>query len=211
MQRKQFLALLLTLALALCLCACGEQDGVKEKAGAQTVIEETLQAISNGDSARIQAVLFTDAQKENALYRDMTGTDAALARYGTLLYQNLSWDVLSQKETDKTHAVVTAKIKNIDMEKLLPQYVERAITLSLENYTGGAALSEQEMADKLYAEAEKLFGAEDAPYTESTADVALEKKDGNWTIVPDDGWINAVTGNLLSATQTLSEPAQPVQ
>ncbi len=182
-----FAALLAVCAL-LSLSACGGGDVKK----AEKAVDDVIAALKSADMDAVSA-LVTDAA---AFKEDDTGIIGDQAELGKGIYGRLSCDVTSAEKQKDGSVTVTADISNVDMKKVFDKWI-KSLAAAMPSGDGSAELGLTSLLD--------LMNAEDAEMADKTVEFSVVEQDGEWKVVPDADFVDAVSGGILS---TLGSAAQ---
>ncbi len=158
----------------------------------ESVTLDFLSAVKDGDFDTAAKYVKQDSKDE---FRDEleTGQDLDDEKCAELLFSKLSWEILSTS-TEKNQAEVEAKVTSIDMVSVVTDVMGKIMPLAF-----ASAFDEnsddkkiEELTDQYF---ENAMSDPDAPTVTNEVTIKLVKEDGDWSIVPDDDLLNAMTGN----------------
>ncbi len=170
----------------------------------RSIVENALTALKANDVQKVNEYLS---------YEMLTGYDEAAQAVdtqqhalATALFQNLSWQIQAIGLADDGLPVVTVSITAVDMEVAIAQFTVDSLQMTNENDSKPA--EEQYGDEQLQAELVRMF----IDIVKNTADtvstvvpVKLAQEDELWKIQIDDTLRNALTGNMLKATNIADE------
>lgn len=177
MQRVWKTALCALLALLLCSCSLLTPPSEAEQA-AQAQCEALMASLNQGDWSAAEAML-----PLGGLYGVAPGEDASLLN---AMAQGMSCKVRSAKEQEDGSVVLTLRIQNVDLKKLLESLPE------------GLSSTEEARAAMLERMPDAKRKSFDAQLT------LLPAGDGEgWELLCDVSFANALTGGLYDIVQEL--------
>ncbi len=120
------------------------------------------------------------------------------------MMQKLSYKEVKEVSQEEDKAVVSVKITSLNMSSIITKTFSELIPLAF-----ASAFSEDQSEEDMDKLAEQYLmdaiSDENAPTVTTEVNINLQKQDGTWKIVPDDNFINALTGNLGKLEGMFSE------
>lgn len=172
-----------------------KSDGSYDKANSKA--EELLTAARAGTREGIQQ--YADYNKLFGLNEDQ-GADWILQQ----ILMRMRYDIdIGEGEGDEFK--LSVKFTNVDMTVVLPLYYAQAMQLEYDNAMKDNPLSVQQLEteyQKIFAD---LMVKNSETKTEKTADIKLERADGEWKIIPDEKLGNAMLGGYLDVQKSMRQ------
>lgn len=163
-------------------------------------VRAMLAAAETGERAEIQN--FIDYDTLMGIQSDQSSDE-----HFKQVLKNMKWQIVSV-DVKEAAATVCAKISNIDMSVILPEYFNQATKLEYDN----AFEEEPVSASALEAQYNKLFtnliAQHQSGVIEKIVDIELKKSGGVWKISSTEDLSNAMLGGYISAKKRLGESAQ---
>lgn len=181
---KKLIGVLLSLALLLTLVACGGKTETPEQA-----VNKGLLAIKNLDEVTMEKYFDKNVLEEQLEENEELIDDNK--ENAKLLVKHLGYEVLSST-VDGDKAVVNAKITNVDMKEIVSEYFVKALTLAF------SGKDEDVIEAELEAMMIELLEDEDIKLITTEVKINLNKGEDNWIIDPDEDFMNAILGDLMS-------------
>lgn len=105
---------------------------------------------------------------------------------------------LGDKRVEGEKAIVNVKVTAPDLLRITSKAVGELLPMAF-----AMAFSQdqsQEKTDALFQQYfENAINDPNAPMVTSDVQIKLQKKDGSWVVVPDESFVNAITGNMAKA------------
>lgn len=122
-----------------------------------------------------------------------------------MFLENLSFDVMKvSKKGDE--AIVKVKFYNKDFEKIMSNYMQKVVELSIA--MDEMSVTEEEIETQLIGYLKEEFSSEENQIIESIVDVKLVKIDKVWKIVVEDNFRNAMFPGLSKIVESLNPVEQ---
>lgn len=181
---KKLIGVILSLTLLFTLVGCGGKNETPEQA-----VNKGLLAIKNLDEVAMNKYF-----DKNVLEEQLEENEELIEENldnAKLLVKHLGYEVLSSS-VDGDSAVVNAKITNIDMKEIVSEYFVKALTLAF------SGKDDDVIETELEAMMIELLEDENVKLVTTEVKVNLNKGEDNWIIDPDEDFMNAILGDLLS-------------
>lgn len=122
-----------------------------------------------------------------------------------MFLENLSFDVMKvSKKGDE--AIVKVRFYNKDFEKIMSNYMQKVVELSIA--MDEMSVTEEEIETQLIGYLKEEFSSEENQIIESIVDVKLVKIDKVWKIVVEDNFRNAMFPGLSKIVESLNPVEQ---
>lgn len=193
---KNTIAIVLTIILAASLSACGAKIDPPE-----TVVDKALTALKASDFDTAAMYFDTDiwasigkntADNENSNEIHNEDINKQIIQ---MLMDNLQYTIVLSEENDDT-AVVTVKIKNINMADVMQDYLSEAL-----NYVF-SDISADELETKLNELLINSMDKNTENLIENEVDLTLNKTEIGWIIAVDTSFVDAITGGIANMAES---------
>lgn len=193
---KNTIAIVLTIILAASISACGAKIDPPE-----TVVDKALTALKASDFDTAAMYFDTDigasigkntADNENSNEIHNEDINNQIIQ---ILMDNLQYTIVSSEESDDT-AVVTVKIKNINMADVMQDYLSEAL-----NYVF-SDISADELETKLNELLISSMDKNTENLVENEVDLILNKTETGWIIAVDTSFVDAITGGTATMAES---------
>lgn len=193
---KNTIAIVLTIILAASLSACGAKIDPPE-----TVVDKALTALKASDFDTAAMYFDTDiwasigkntADNENSNEIHNEDINKQIIQ---ILMDNLQYTIVLSEENDDT-AVVTVKIKNINMADVMQDYLSEAL-----NYVF-SDISADELETKLNELLINSMDKNTENLIENEVDLTLNKTETGWIIAVDTSFVDAITGGIANMAES---------
>ena len=193
---KNTIAIVLTIILAASLSACGAKIDPPE-----TVVDKALTALKASDFDTAAMYFDTDiwasigkntADNENSNEIHNEDINKQIIQ---ILMDNLKYTIVLSEENDDT-AVVTVKIKNINMADVMQDYLSEAL-----NYVF-SDISADELETKLNELLINSMDKNTENLIENEVDLTLNKTETGWIITVDTSFVDAITGGIANMAES---------
>ncbi|PKM72820.1 MAG: hypothetical protein CVU91_07275 [Firmicutes bacterium HGW-Firmicutes-16] len=197
---KKVLCLVLALSMSLVLVACGPKES------AESVVKNAIESVKNMNVESMQSYWGDDQFKDVNSEESSAESDAeSLAMMG-LIVKNLDYEIMDANE-EKDTATVKVQITNLDMSKLMSEFVSQALSevLSYAFLSEDQQPSEEELNKKYMDMMTTLLDREDNPKVTNTVDITLTLVDNQWVITPNEDAVDAMLGGISSFSDAMNE------
>ena len=205
---KLILAFALSIIMLFAFAACDVKDSIageiikSDEKSAEQTLESFFTALVNKDKQAAAACLTTDLENENNDEAE-NKIDPAAEAIKECFLESFEYEINECKKLDKQTVSAAVSINTVDMEEILPQYLQYAIELS-----STAQFDDQLTADSLQVALksymESLLTSENTGRREVDIDVRVIKRDGSWLIDADEEFFDAITGGMITAGNELN-------
>ena len=178
------IVLLFTALLAL--TACAFIDG-----SSQTNPNETVSAFFT----HIQADEFVEAEQLLSTRPPISFNAIAADHEG--IFDNLEYKIVSET-VNGNRAYLTVNINALDFVQIMEAVISESFFWAFEE------ISEAELHDIVNQLLIEKMSAEDAPILENEIIIVLELENNQWRIVPDDIFLDGVSGGILSFAEQVA-------
>ncbi len=195
---KKFLFLFLLIPLVLSLAACGG-EGVTAKKGetAEQSVEKALNAIKAADiEAASKYIDYNEIVNAGSTGTPDTEDEKKSEEMSKAILKNIEYKILESSEEEKT-AVVKTEITNLDMSNVMAEFISQLFPLAF------SGLNEEQLNEKSFEIFTNLVSSETKTVTK-TVDINLSKSEEGWRIVGDDALADALTGGLVSFSDSMN-------
>lgn len=198
--KTKIVALVMVLMLLLTACTTSTSSNAET---AEQAVSNVLNAVKELDKETINKYLDYDKLINNDV--DQSEQELADEQIKKMLTR-LEYKIISSEENGDI-ATVKAEITNINMEKVIKDMFGNMFTLAMAEAFKDESmqLTDEEMEQKTY----ELFDEAIEKYKDekvtNSADIKLNKIDGQWKIGIDENMQNAIMGNLLKATNDIND------
>jgi hypothetical protein len=128
--------------------------------------------------------------------------DGELAYQMLTILETLSFNIISTEVNDST-ATVKAKVKNIDMDPVIGNFISEFVSLSFSNLEEGINPDEETLKTKYKEIFSNALVANKDTTIETEVDIQLVKSKTGWVIVRSEELEDGITGGLLSIRKDL--------
>jgi putative cell wall-binding protein len=176
---------------------------------ASGIVEETpAEAVSKALEA-IKVLNEEEANKyfsyeEFVNYNNSAGTGVNEEQYAALLFNKLSYKILSSSVSGET-AKARVEITTTDMGAVFQEYMEQTIQLAIENALKpeDQQLSEEELGKQAEQILIGILQKNDNQLITTTVDISLTKNNNSWKITMDKDLADALLGGLIKWIENL--------
>ena len=117
----------------------------------------------------------------------------------------LSIDV-KRVSKEKDTAIVKAKVSNKNFEKIMINYMQEVVAISISEKD--TSITDQELETRLLEYLKQQFDSEENEILTNEVNINLVKVDGNWKIIIDDNLRNALFPGMLKIIESMG-PQNP--
>ena len=163
----------------------------------EKVVANYLNALKSND---LETAKTFASKEDDQIFTEIE--DGELAYQTLAILETLSFNIISTEVNDST-ATVKAKVKNIDMDPVIGNFISEFVSLSFSNLEEGINLDEETLKTK---QKEIFFNAIEAnkdTTIETEVDIQLVKSKTGWLIVRSEELEDGITGGLLSIRKDL--------
>lgn len=202
---KKFFNVLFAAVLSLSLSSCGSK-----RESAQSVVENAIKAFQNADQEEMSKYWGDDSFTKAA--EEETVSDSSSEEYGEELLKKLTGSLSyqikeSSEDADAGTASVTVEFTNMDMGKVVPEWIGDVFSKSL----GYAFLPEDqqpsdEELNEIYQQSlDTVISNHADDKVTKTADIELSLVDDAWKINTTEEVMDAMTGGMFSSLSSLDD------
>ncbi len=185
---RSIITAILVFILALSLSGCSTKNDTPE-----AVVDKALGALQTSDFETASKYFDTDIGASIGSSADQDDLNTQIIKR---LMDNLQYTIVSSEENDTT-AEVTVKIKNISMADVIQDYVSEAYSYVISNPSSDNL--ESELSNILITS----FDNNIENLTENEVTLSLDKTDNGWIIKADTDFIDALTGGMITMTDSI--------
>lgn len=193
---KRIAALMLSAAMVMGLSACNEVEK------AENTLNSTMTALQSGDFVTAAGYIKdTDVLTSNETFNTYKDN----ADFINAIFSKLNYKINSSELIDNSTVKMNVEITNVNMKTVLSNAISDLFTLAFSNIFASEEeqMSDEDMQNKMIELIAEGINAEDAETVTNTVDVNAVKTDSGWKIDADNTVIDAVTGGLLSAVESM--------
>lgn len=193
---KRVAAVMISAAMVMGLSGCNEVEK------AENTLNSTMSALQTGDfltaSDYIKNTEVLTSNETFNTYKDN-------AEFTKAIFTKLSYKINSAEKIDSSTVKMNVEITNVNMKNVLSSAISDLFTLAFSNAFAPAEeqMSDEDMQNKMIELIAEGINAEGAEPLTNTVDVNAVKTDDGWKIDADNTVIDAVTGGLLSAVESM--------
>ncbi|HHV58770.1 MAG TPA: DUF5105 domain-containing protein [Clostridiaceae bacterium] len=199
MRNKVYIFIIILLVLAAAT-GCGKKAETPEQA-----VINALTAVKNMDRETAGKYFeFDDLFEGDTVAED----DEFMENEETLklIFNKLSFKVLSSSKAGNDAATVKVEITNIDMGIIMQEFFPQMFALALSNaFAGENAISDEELNEQMKQIYTDLLKREDNQMKTSTVEVMLYSHENSWKIDANDEFRNAILGGMVAAIEEMEE------
>ena len=174
---KRILAFLLTALMVFSLVSCGAT------AKAEATVEKMFDALKKADLEEAKKYVELD---------DSLEADEELQLFVKNLFGKLEYEIVSAKEVDKDTVNVVTKVTAVDLQPIMTSVIGEIMEIAF----SGTEMSDEEMNKKTEELIIEAASKEDVAMVTTEVTLVVENKDGNWIVVSDEAFANALLGNI---------------
>jgi len=187
---KKLGSIMLVFVLMFSLVGCGASS-MKETP--EQAVKSALDAVKGGDSEKSSTYLD---------YNKLIKKSNQNAK-GGLILRKLEYKVISSSTSGNT-ATVETKITNIDMNKIMSEYIGQVLNMA---FAKNKDTTDTTSKDKMGTMLEDLINRTDNKTVTKTVKIKLTKDKNDWKINLDDELKSALLGGLKSSSTTAITPS----
>lgn len=158
----------------------------------EKVVSNYLNALKSKDLETAKTFV---SREDDQIFTEIE--DGELAYQMLTILETLSFNIISTEVNDST-ATVKAKVKNIDMDPAMRNFISELVSLSFSNLEEGINLDEETLKTKQKEIFSTVLEANRDITIETEVDIQLIKSSTGWLLVRSEELEDGITGGLLS-------------
>ncbi len=198
LRNKKTLSIILIAILLISITGCSGPDP-------KETVEAYLETVKKGELEESEKYLVdggSGADEDNDLDEE---SEELLDEISNNIFSKIEYE-LSDSEVDGDKAKVEAKITAPDLEKVFYEVFGDSFMMTLMEFMDEEGeIDEEELEKRMMDKFKNILNKEDLETVTQNVKINLEKKENEWLIVMDDDLLNALSGNLFSTIDLLTQ------
>lgn len=187
---KQALILMLSCMLLLSFTGCG----AKPEAAAKNFLD----AVKQQDFAKASTFVNGDTSKDEFKYDNAEQEKMVKAIFSKVDY------TLGETTISGNTATVKAKITSLDLSRIMSKTISELLPTLMAQGASSEKPDQEKQSMMIYQYLLNSINDSNAPKTQTEVTIKLVKDKKGWLVEPDDDLLNALTGNLEKAVDSLN-------
>ncbi|MBE7013332.1 MAG: hypothetical protein E7416_04615 [Ruminococcaceae bacterium] len=192
---KRLLLILLCVSVLFGITACNAVDDAVNKA--EDIVDSVMVAFKICDFKTTTE--FIDMDK----YEDTYSLFSDNQMYLTKFFDDLEYDIVSSKQIDDNTVNVTAKITAIDMLPVLRRLLSETVQFMSTATYADAFVAEKKSIERMEKILNSIANDDELETVTNEVVIKVVKNGSKWRIVPEEAFINAVSGDFPKALKEI--------
>ncbi len=195
MIKRPLLLILLCVSVLFGITGCNTAKDVVNRA--EDIVENVMVAFKICDFK--STTEFIDMDK----YEDTYSLFSDNQMYLTKFFDDLEYDIVSSKQIDDNTVNVTAKITAIDMLPVLRRLLSETVQFMSTAAEDDSFITESKATERMEKILNNIANEDDLETITEEVVIKVVKNGSKWIIVPDEEFINVVSGGFREALKEI--------